>query len=99
MIGVGSIAASAVSSLLIARRISERAAAGSAFTQMLWTWIDVGGFRPEIAFYLDALSLVMMLVVTFVGFLIHLYSAEFMAGRRRLQPVLRLHEPVRRPRC
>ena len=30
-------------------------------------------------FYLDALSLVMMLVVTFVSFLIHLYSTEFMA--------------------
>ena len=30
------------------------------------------------AFYLDALSLVMVLVVTFVGFLIHIYSAEFM---------------------
>jgi NADH-quinone oxidoreductase subunit L len=30
--------------------------------------------------YLDALSLVMMLVVTVVGFLIHLYSARYMAG-------------------
>ena len=48
------------------------------YTQTLWTWIDVGSFRPQIAFYLDALSLVMMLVVTFVSFLIHLYSAEFM---------------------
>jgi NADH-quinone oxidoreductase subunit L len=48
------------------------------YTQILWTWIDVGSFRPQIAFYLDALSLVMMLVVTFVSFLIHLYSAEFM---------------------
>ena len=34
--------------------------------------------RRTSRFYLDALSLVMMLVVTFVGFLIHLYSAEFM---------------------
>ena len=38
----------------------------------------MAGFQPQIGFYLDALSLVMMLVVTFVGFLIHLYSAEFM---------------------
>ena len=45
---------------------------------MLWTWIDVAGFHPQIAFYLDALSLIMMLVVTFVSFLIHLYSAESM---------------------
>ena len=46
--------------------------------QTLWTWIDVGRFRPAVALYLDALSLVMVLVVAFVGFLIHLYSSEFM---------------------
>ena len=40
--------------------------------------MSVGNFTPQFAFYLDALSLVMMLVVTFVSFLIHLYSAEFM---------------------
>src|SRR6201993_1147111 len=37
-----------------------------------------GGFQPEIAFYLDPVSLLMLLVVTFVGFLIHLYSVEYM---------------------
>jgi NADH-quinone oxidoreductase subunit L len=40
--------------------------------------MQVGGFRPGIAFYLDALTLVFVFVITFVGFLIHLYSAEFM---------------------
>ena len=50
-----------------------------AYTQVLWTWIDVAGFRPQIAFYLDSLSLTMVLVVTCVGFLIHIYAAEFMA--------------------
>jgi NADH-quinone oxidoreductase subunit L len=40
--------------------------------------MDVGGLRPAIGFYLDALSLVMILVVTCVGFLIHVYSSEFM---------------------
>ena len=50
------------------------------YTQTLWTWIDVGGFAPRIALLRSTpLSLVMMLVVTVVGFLIHLYSAEFMA--------------------
>jgi len=33
---------------------------------------------PQISFYLDTLSLIMMLVVSFVSFIIHLYSAEFM---------------------
>ena len=40
--------------------------------------MNVGGFQPRIAFYLDALSLIMTVVVTFVSFLIHWYSAEFM---------------------
>src|SRR5208337_3318058 len=38
-----------------------------------------GGFSPSISFTLDALSVVMILVVTGVGFLIHLYSTRFMA--------------------
>jgi len=79
-VGVGTIAASAVISLLIAAAFLSAPPAGSAYTQTLWTWIDVGGFHPEIAFYLDALSLVMIVVVTFVSFLIHLYSTEFMRG-------------------
>jgi NADH-quinone oxidoreductase subunit L len=40
----------------------------------------VGDFTPGITLYLDALALVMTLVVTFVGFLIHVYSVEFMRG-------------------
>ncbi len=48
------------------------------FTQVLWTWMDVRGFDPAIGLHLDALSVIFMLVVTFVGFLIHLYSTEFM---------------------
>jgi NADH-quinone oxidoreductase subunit L len=51
---------------------------GNAYTQHLWTWMSTGGFQPEIAFYLDPVSLLMLLVITFVSFLIHLYSTEYM---------------------
>ncbi len=78
-IGAGSIGASAIVSILVAARFLSSPPPGEAFTQTLWTWIGVGGFQPAIAFRLDALSLVMTLVVTFVSFLIHLYSTEFMA--------------------
>jgi NADH-quinone oxidoreductase subunit L len=78
VVGVGTVAASAFISILIATVFLSAPPASGMYTQTLWTWIDVGSFRPQIAFYLDALSLVMMLVVTFVSFLIHLYSAEFM---------------------
>jgi NADH-quinone oxidoreductase subunit L len=77
-VGVGSIGLSATAAILAAVDFLSAPPAGNAYTQVLWTWIDVAGFKPQIALYLDALSLVMVLVVTFVGFLIHVYSAEFM---------------------
>ncbi len=41
-------------------------------------WIRSGGFSADFALYLDQLSLVMLLVVTGVGFLIHVYSVGYM---------------------
>ena len=76
--GVGSIALSALLSLWIGVSFIISPPPGHALAQTLWTWMSVGNFAPGIAFHLDALSLIMTLVVTFVSFLIHLYSAEFM---------------------
>ncbi len=77
-VGVGTVAASALLAILIGIRFGSSPPAGYAWSQTLWTWINVAGFTPGVSFYLDALSVVMILVVTCVGFLIHLYSAEFM---------------------
>jgi NADH-quinone oxidoreductase subunit L len=41
-------------------------------------WIRSGTFQVDFSFYLDQLSLVMLLVVTGVGFLIHIYSVGYM---------------------
>ena len=46
--------------------------------ETLAQWIRVGTFRVDFAFQLDQLSLVMLLVVTGVGFLIHVYSVGYM---------------------
>jgi len=51
-----------------------------AFRQSLYEWISAGGLQVSVGLYLDPLSLVMLEVVTFVGFLIHLYAVEFMAA-------------------
>ena len=77
-VGVGSIGLSAVITLVVGLSFMAAPPAGARFTQTLWVWLDVAGFRPAFAFYLDALSLTMIFVVTFVGFLIHLYSVEYM---------------------
>jgi NADH-quinone oxidoreductase subunit L len=46
--------------------------------ETLATWLRAGDFQADFAFYLDQLSLVMLLVVTGVGFLIHIYSIGYM---------------------
>src|SRR6266542_4132119 len=78
VVGVGSIGLSALITILVAVSFFSAPPSGNSYTQVLWTWINVAGFEPQIGLYLDPLSLVMVLVVTFVGFLIHIYSAEFM---------------------
>ncbi len=79
IIGSGSVGISAVVALLIGINFMSSPPPGNSYSQTLWTWIHLDGFRPSVAFYLDALSVVMMTVVAFVSFFIHLYSAEFMA--------------------
>jgi NADH-quinone oxidoreductase subunit L len=80
VLACASIGASAIVSGIVTWNFLAAPPPGDAFTQHLWTWFAVGAFHPEIGFYLDPLSLVMTLVVTFVSFLIHLYSTEFMSG-------------------
>ncbi len=76
--GVGSVGLSALLALIIGITFISSPPAGNSYNIKLWQWFDVGGFNPSIALHLDSLSIVFMFVITFVGFLIHLYSAEFM---------------------
>jgi NADH-quinone oxidoreductase subunit L len=48
------------------------------YHEYLAHWIRSGSFSVDFAFYLDQLSLVMLLIVTGVGFLIHIYSVGYM---------------------
>jgi NADH-quinone oxidoreductase subunit L len=77
-VGCGSVGLAALIALGIAGAFL--AGDGEPFRQRLWTWFAVGGLRIDLGLHLDALSLLMMLVVTGVAFLIHVYSSEFMAG-------------------
>lgn len=79
-IAVGSVSLAAVLALLFAFRFLASPPDGYAVQQNLWSWIQVGNFAVDVALRLDALSLVMVLVVTVVGALIHLYSTEYMAN-------------------
>ena len=76
--GVGSVGLSALLALIIGITFISSPPSGNSYNITLWQWFDVGGFNPSIALHLDSLAIVFMFVITFVGFLIHLYSAEFM---------------------
>src|SRR5690606_36249901 len=78
-IALGSTGLSALITLLIGVQFLTAPPADGVYRQVLWRWSGVADFTPRIALALDALSLLMAFVITFVGFLIHLYSAEFMA--------------------
>ena len=47
--------------------------------QTFGTWLNIGALHIDFSFVLDPLSLVMLLVITGVGFLIHVYSAGYMS--------------------
>jgi len=80
LIGAGSVGLAAALAIVLGIVFLAAPPPESVFEQTLWTWLRVADFAPGITLRLDALSLVMMLVVTFVGFLIHVYSTGFMAG-------------------
>lgn len=79
LIGAGTIGVAALLAILLSICFIATPPSGHAYTQTLWTWLHVGSFAPGITLRLDALSLVMVLVITVVSFLIHLYSIGFMA--------------------
>ena len=76
IVGAGSVGLSAVIAFVVGLEFHRSGL--SSHTYEMWTWMDVGGFAPAIRLYLDALSLVMMGVITGVGFLIHLYATGYM---------------------
>lgn len=75
-VGAGSIGLAALITLLVG---SDFLSSGLPFYRMLaWNWFEVDTLSTAFAFHLDALSLVFIFVITFVGFLIHIYSIGFM---------------------
>ncbi|EED34504.1 NADH dehydrogenase i, l subunit [Luminiphilus syltensis NOR5-1B] len=75
VLGAGSVGLSAV---LVAGQLLAYLDTPTVVTATLWTWMSVADFSAAIAFHIDGLTVVMMSVITGVGFLIHVYSVEFM---------------------
>jgi len=52
---------------------------GNTFNGSVYTWLTSGGVRLEIGFLIDRLSTLMMVVVTFVSLMVHVYTIGYMA--------------------
>jgi NADH-quinone oxidoreductase subunit L len=76
-IGAGSVGAAALVAVVIG---FDWAAHPGTFEQVLWSWMALPGFQSSISLYLDPVSLLLMLVITVIGFFIHLFSTAYMVG-------------------
>jgi len=76
---IASVISVATAGLIFAAAVAAVQAAGGAIVHDSWSWLTFGGFEVSMGFFLDDVSATMMLMVTFVGFLIHLFSLGYMA--------------------
>src|SRR5512145_1973817 len=53
--------------------------AGNTFDGPVYTWAVVGGLKMEVGFLIDSLTATMMVVVTFVSLMVHVYTIGYMA--------------------
>ncbi|MHA4739702.1 NADH-quinone oxidoreductase subunit L [Dyadobacter sp. MSC1_007] len=82
LVGAGSICLSALVTLVVGADFLGAAHESGTYSQTLWTWLEVAGLSIKMTLTLDALSLVFIFVITFIGALIHIYSAGFMEEDR-----------------
>jgi NADH-quinone oxidoreductase subunit L len=77
-VAVGSTGLAFLAALELWREFSALAAPAPHVVRY-FPWIVAGEFRSDFALHVDALTMVMVLVVTGVGWLIHIYSVGYMA--------------------
>jgi NADH-quinone oxidoreductase subunit L len=80
-IPVGLVVVSWIAALIVAAGVLGKAEPfgehGHAFT--LWRWIPAGRFVVDVGFQIDALTACLLIVVTTIGMLVHVYSIGYMA--------------------
>lgn len=78
-IGCASVGLSFLTSIIIFFQLSALPAGERVVQKIVFPWILSGKFHVDLGFLLDPLSSVMILVVSGVGFFIHVYSIGYMA--------------------
>lgn len=67
-----------VAFVLSALTLKSVALDGARFNETLYTWMVVGGLKMEVGFMVDSLTAMMMVVVTFVSLMVHIYTIGYM---------------------
>ncbi len=78
LVASAAVFASFLTAVGLAAGLAALPADARAVTVPLWSWIHIGDFQVDFALLIDPLSVVMALVVTGVGFIIHWYAATYM---------------------
>ena len=71
---IAGVAIAFVASLIIFQDVS----AGHTFNGPVYQWLTSGDYSFEVGFLIDPLTVVMMLVVTFVSLMVHIYTIGYM---------------------
>ncbi|MHB1216132.1 MAG: NADH-quinone oxidoreductase subunit L [Thiobacillus sp.] len=74
VVAIAGVAVSLVASVLVFQDVL----AGHTFNGTVYTWMVLGDLRFEVGFLIDALTVMMMLVVTFVSLMVHIYTIGYM---------------------
>jgi NADH-quinone oxidoreductase subunit L len=72
---IAGVAISFVASCIVLADVVD----GNVFNGTVYTWLTSGGTRFEVGFLIDRLSALMMVVVTFVSLMVHVYTIGYMA--------------------
>lgn len=73
---IAGVAASCALSIYVLYQLVGQGAA--PFNENLYTWFQVGGYNAHVGFMVDKLTAMMMVVVTFVSLLVHVYTIGYM---------------------
>jgi NADH-quinone oxidoreductase subunit L len=74
VVTIAGVAVSFIASVLVFQDVL----AGHTFNGTVYTWMVLGDLRFEVGFLIDALTVMMMLVVTFVSLMVHIYTIGYM---------------------
>ena len=74
VVTIAGVAVSFIASVMVFQDVL----AGNTFNGTVYTWMALGDLRFEVGFLIDSLTAMMMLVVTFVSLMVHIYTIGYM---------------------